>query len=879
MKAAGRWWKLALGVVAIVVVAQIAVSLLVRTHRVHNFLVAQLSRAFGRPVEVERFEAQLLPSPTLDASNITVEEDPAFGNEYFLRAESFSAGFRWLGLLRGRFEFGTLAFSRPSLILVRNEEGRWNLERWLPPAKTGSSAVFYGPQQAAPSNHLRTIEFDDGRVNFKMENDKQAFAFINVAGRVEQVESGRWQLQLETTPWRSGVQLQSTGTLRVRGDVAGTSARLQPAQIRLHWDEASLADLFRLWRGQDYGVRGLFALDARLESGLPGAQGAIEASPGAWTFSVEARAERLHRWDLAERSDNPRLNALLKGSFFSDGRAMLPVRFSVDAPRSNLHGEFYAGASLRRDLYVRLDSMGVGSADLLAWYHAFQAEVEDGIEAQQFFTGSATWRGWPPQLDSAGFSSPGGIVKVPGVADLQIGPLRGGRVSSKLTVEPVRISWSGAPASDGKPPGVAKRRSSAETRTTIAVSLTHDFATGQGALALEGRVPHSEQVLRIAQAFGRVLNHGWDMTGEADAALEWSWSARQRGRWNGKLNFSHARLEVAGLNQPLLLEDAALSYKDGLRTAEISKAQGFGANWSGQIAERQDAALTPASIALPQWQFRLQADRLDAADLDRWIGPRARPGWLQRLLGSLLGGPSSASNVTASELLRRVTADGQLRINDLTIEKLHLSQVSAEGSLRELNLDVRQAEAQWSGGVVQGSAKAQFAPKAAYDVSVDLDHVNLAQLPAPFAARLGGLASGKLLVTATGVGRDELLGSLAGRADVRLKNVELRGWDLPASMADGTARAGTTRWPEGQGVLFLRDRSVVLSDFRLEDPAELTLLNGRITFGQDADLSMETAAVGKRAANPFAGRVLKILGPLDGPRVSVENAGARQPAD
>src|SRR5215469_6720334 len=101
-----KWWKLAVAALLFLVAAQVAVSLVVRTNRVHDFLVARLSRAFGRPVEVDRFEVQLLPSPTLDAQGVTVGEDPAFGNEYFLRAESFSAGLRWLGFLRGRFEFG-----------------------------------------------------------------------------------------------------------------------------------------------------------------------------------------------------------------------------------------------------------------------------------------------------------------------------------------------------------------------------------------------------------------------------------------------------------------------------------------------------------------------------------------------------------------------------------------------------------------------------------------------------------------------------------------------------------------------------------------------------------------------------------------------------
>ena len=880
MNALRRWRKLALALVALVAVAQIGASLLVRTHRVHDFLVAKLSRAFGRPVDVQHFGAQLLPSPTLDAAGISVGEDPAFGNEYFLRAESFSAGLRWTGLLRGQFEFGTLSFSRPSLILVRNPEGRWNLERWLPPAKSANDAVSYGPQQATPANHLRTIEFDDGRVNFKTENDKQAFAFINVAGRVEQVDSGRWQLQLQATPWRSGVALQSTGTLRVRGDVAGTSARLQPAQIQVHWDEASLADLFRLWRGQDHGVRGLFALDATLQSGLPDSQGKPQPSPGAWTFSVQARAQRLHRWDLPERGDNPRLNAALQGRFFSDGRPMQPARFAIEAPNSNLHGEFSLGPALPGDLSIRLDSMGVRAEDLLAWYRAFQPNVDEGITVRQFFTGSATIRGWPPRLESAGFSSPGGTVKIPGIDGLmQVGAMRGGRDRSRLTIEPVRISWNSAPAAEDKGSAAAKRKNPADARSVLNIGLTHDFAAGDGGLAIDGRTARSEQVLRMAQAFGRTANHGWEATGEASAAMQWNWSLGRPARWNGKLAAGHAKLQVAGLNQPLLLEDAVLTYKEGRRTAEITRAQGFGANWRGQIAEAAPDSLTSSELDA-RWQFALQADKLDAADLDRWVGPRARPGWLQRLMDSLLGASNPGANANASELLRRVSAEGELRIEDLTIEKLHLSKFRAQGGLRELRLDVREAEAQWAGGSVRGAVKAQFAPKAGYEISVELDRVNLAQLPAPLAARLSGVAFGKLRVTASGVGRDELLQSLEGRAEVRLKNVELRGWDVSASMADGAAHVGVTRWPEGKGLLLLRDRSVVLNDFRLEDGTQLTLLNGRITFGQDADLSIENGGAGKRPSNPAsAGRVLKISGPLDGPRVSVENAVARQPAD
>ena len=136
---------------------------------------------------------------------------------------------------------------------MRNNQGKWNLEQWLPPAKAAAeaSARVYGPPAAiAPVNRLLKIDFDDGRVNFKNGDEKLPFALTDVSGSVDQVSPGRWELRLEAQPWRSGVVLQSAGTVLVRGDVAGTSARLQPAQITVHWEQVSLADLFRLLRGQ-----------------------------------------------------------------------------------------------------------------------------------------------------------------------------------------------------------------------------------------------------------------------------------------------------------------------------------------------------------------------------------------------------------------------------------------------------------------------------------------------------------------------------------------------------------------------------------------------------------------------------------------------------
>src|SRR5580700_5195722 len=669
-----RWWRLALVLAALVVVSQVGVSLLVRTHRVHNYLIEHLEHAFGRPVEVAHFNVSLLPSLRLTAEEVTIGEDPAFGNEYFLRAERLEAGLRWTGLLRGHFEFGTLTLSRASLILVRNGEGRWNLERWLPPAKitAANGSPVYGPQSAATvSNRLNRIDIDDGRINFKLIDEKLPFAFTGVFGAVEQVSSGRWQLQLSAQPWRSGAALQSAGTVIVRGDVAGTSARLQPAEIRVHWDRASLADLLRLFRGRDYGVRGLFALDATAKSGGGASKDPANSQLGDWSYTLKARATQIHRWDLTERSDNPSMNVNLLGRLSVTTGKAVADRIIVETSKSNLRGTALAAISADPSLAIHLDSAGVQASDVLAWYRAFQPVVDDAISVDQYFTGMMTLHGWPLQLDDAAFSSEGGEARVPGFASpVRIGTVEGGRHHAQLTIDPVHLSYgsngSKAESARSGPAASTKPRRANEGRGLVNIGFAHDFDDRAGRITIEGHVEKVQDVLKIAAAFGHPLNHGWEFAGAAGAALRWEWNASApRGRWNGRIDVAKGELQAAGLNQPLQLVKTSLEWKDGLRTAAIGDIEGFGGTWSGSISQADPTD----DEGNAKWNFQLHADQLDATELDRWIGPRARPGWLQRLLPSLLGGaastPTTTPNVHASELVRRVDAEGELQIDEL----------------------------------------------------------------------------------------------------------------------------------------------------------------------------------------------------------------------
>ncbi|HXO62090.1 MAG TPA: AsmA family protein, partial [Candidatus Acidoferrales bacterium] len=661
-------WKVALWVTAILVAAQIAASISVHTPRVRNYFSARLEDAFGRPVQVKYFNIEILPSPRIYASGVTVGEDPAFGYEYFLRAERLNAGLRWSGFLRGRFEFGTLSLGQPSLTLVRNSEGRWNLEDWLPPAKRPGalSAPVYGPSRAPGiANRLEKIEIDDGRINFKESDIKRPFALVSVSGSVEQISPGRWKLELNAQPWRSGVALQSAGTVQVRGDIAGTSARLQPASLAVRWNKVSLADLFRLLHGKDYGVRGTFELQASAKSGAPVDVANVDSYNdsfvgGDWSYSLKASAAQIHRWDLTERPDNPAITANVQGRCNVALKKLAAESLSLETPLSNLKGtaEFLSAAN--PFMQIKFASAGVQAADILSWYRAFHPDVADTISADQFFTGSLQLEAWPLQLQEINVSSLGGAVNLRNTEDgLRIGPFHAASNGNRLVIDPVHIalvskSAASPPAALGR---LTKSRASAESSGEASLTLVHDFASHAGGFGVQGHVDDAEKFLKLAAAFGQTLNHGWDLTGPARVDMRRQWSSTSPGAWSGAAEVAGAQLAAAGLNQPVQLQKARLEWRNGNRVAQIAQVQGFGAIWSGNIAE-----LNSADPERPgAWNVQLHADHLDATELDRWVGPRARPGWVQRLLPSLFSGKAQA--VPASELVRRLNVVGNVQID------------------------------------------------------------------------------------------------------------------------------------------------------------------------------------------------------------------------
>ena len=80
-------------------------------------------------------------------------------------------------------------------------------------------------------------------------------------------------------------------------------------------------------------------------------------------------------------------------------------------------------------------------------------------------------------------------------------------------------------------------------------------------------------------------------------------------------------------------------------------------------------------------------------------------------------------------VLQRIRASGELRVDELAIERIKLKQFRALANLGALKLNLQNVQAQWSGGEVKGVLDAAFSPEPRYKLTASFDRVAVAQTP------------------------------------------------------------------------------------------------------------------------------------------------------
>ena len=849
--------------VALLWLASLGVTLLIRHSPLQRKFTEHLEAAFGRPVAVGSYDFSLWDGPSLEANSVTVAEDARFGHEYFLYAESMTVRLRWESLLRGHIELGTLSLSHPSLNLVRDSTGELNLAEWLPrPGEPAAARVPVGPTLPSSALRFRRIEIDGGRVNFKRGDEKLPFAFVDVSGNVESDAPGRWRIDLDAAPWRAAVPLQQAGTIHVAGQVGGTSSRLRPAMLQLSWSDASISDVLRLVRSDDYGIRGTFA--AALNA-------STEDPDGTWTLQGRARLGALHRWDLPARSDNPSVNLIGQARWRPGDSSIEFTDATLEAPRSNLHANGRVSWSAPRtpkepteanEIVVTPSQVGV--ADLLDWLRAFRGNIADAVSAQGSLVLSGEASGWPLQVVSATVSTSG--VDLAG-SSLQT-PAHLGRAQFRYDRGAISLplaTLSFAPA--GRAAGA---RASAAVAGPLdglfLVSITTKPPRGSlPAWHVAGNTLDMRDLVSAAGALGWNISRGWDLAGPVSCDVLWDrtdapWSVAPTGliEFGGvsapgtSTTTAGAALHAPFLNQPIDQIRARADLKPGKQHIALTSARAFGSEWSGTF-DRTDIE--------PEWQFALSAGTLSAADLDRWLNPLWRESFLDRML------PFLNPRLPAVAVPEGLRASGSLNLDEFTLPPLAVHHLQAEMKVGGRHVELANATGQLYGGTLAGSLVADLQAPPSYKVNAAFSRVDLSGLTAasPGLANLfDGSATGEISFTATGATRADLLASLGCQGQAEFGSPAIHGIDLVSSLRASAVVRGVSRFSMASASFACSPRTIQVQNLSLAAPGPDIAGSGAITFSRDLDLRLHFVSSAPKSAEP----AYRITGSLASPKIA-----------
>ncbi len=256
------------GTVGLLVLSLILLPPLLNANRYQRQIARSMSASLGRPVHLDNATLHLLPVPGLTLTNLVVSEDPAFGDEPTIRANTVEATLRLGSLWRRRVEFSTVRFVEPSVNLVRNPQGRWNLADVLLHASHVETAPT-AQAHAGPAPRFPYIEATGGRVNLKLGAEKLPFSLTDADFALWLPSPNQWKVRLQGQPARTDTNLNDPGILRLEGGLqrAETATGI-PVDLHASWHEAPLGEASRLVSGEDMGWRGTLNVDATLAGTL-----------------------------------------------------------------------------------------------------------------------------------------------------------------------------------------------------------------------------------------------------------------------------------------------------------------------------------------------------------------------------------------------------------------------------------------------------------------------------------------------------------------------------------------------------------------------------------------------------------------------------------
>jgi uncharacterized protein involved in outer membrane biogenesis len=793
-----------------------------------SHLAHTIGLAIGRQVEIGAVRVRILPQPGFDLENFVVHDDTSFGAEPVLRAEDVTAVIRLTSLLRGSLEVSRLSFAEPSVNLVRNREGHWNLENLL--ERTAKIAV-------APTSKTRSerrpgfpyIEADRARINFKFEQEKKPYALTNADFSLWQDSENAWSMRLKAQPLRTDLNLSDTGLLRLSGSwQRASSLHETPMQFSLQWDHAPLGQVTKLISGRDRGWRGALATAVT-----------ISGNPGDLLVTATTSIQDFRRYDISTtdalrlavhcvahyNSSNRQFRQIICGAPVGDGTIALqgdiagilaPPRtydLALSAEDIPIQSLVRLARHAKRNLPEDLAALGSISANL--WFDAvpgqppvFQGEGHTrGFRLRSDFSNTDLVLGRVPIQIASATSEETGLARRPKAANIEDNRYKRDFGSPRSDVH-VEVGPLALPL--GRP--------------TPAVVRAWASASGYSVL-LQGDAD-VKRLLQLARTLGLPATQA-AAQGAARVDLEVA------GRWfnfpspavTGTAQLSSVRAEIRGLNAPLEIASANLTLaEDELRLQNVSTSLA-GSNWTGSLS-------WPRHCSLPQRcpvAFNLHAAQLNTDELNEIFHPHPskRP-WYALLAPSSSPRPS---------ILSELEAAGKITLDRMIIRNLVADHVGALVDLENGKLRLSGLRADIMSGKLEGDWQADFTGQPpTYTGAGTLERVSLEQFTrATQAPWITGTASASYRLTISGYSAAELLASANAAVLFQIRNGTFPHMPLGDAAAPFRIRRFT-------GSLVFRDSQLEIREGKLEAATGIYQVSGSASPDRNLNIRVQDAS-------------------------------------
>jgi uncharacterized protein involved in outer membrane biogenesis len=721
---------------------------LINMNRYQRRIADSIGNSLGRRVHLSSVTLRLLPRPGLELTDFLVEEDPTFGTEPTLRAASVDAYIRLTSLWRGRLEIGRISFDQPSLNLVRDNQGRWNIGTVLLQASHIPNAPT-AQRRASSAPRFPYIEASNARVNFKIVNEKKPYSFLNADFAMWLANPDEWRIRLEAQPVRTDLDLglSDTGLLRVEGSLHRASALGEmPIDLEAEWSNAPLGQIARLLLGQDTGWRGSLDVTGDIKGDVFNPQ-----------FKTRIRIAGIHRQEFTPL-EAFNVDATCQGEYRHDARALenLTCLWPIDGGHLLLTGAIPDLEHPKPAFNLQIQNLpaafGLSALRLVRNGFASSTQVSGTVQGSLAYTQS-------PAENLTGEAIVSGLtLRTPGMEPpLALPPLH---IASPATLPPHRRSATLRSSLASAPLALHLANASIQLGEDVPLTISGDFNRQgfslylNGGASLERLPPITANIGLMYSAVSGLAPHG---SATLDLAI--------RGPWLSPTSTPGNPVPTATTEGSLSLKNASYQASFLPESVEIVSAQAALTptqiiwNPVSIVFHKIPATLSitvpiPCSTPACVREFSLSTPQLDAAALQSAVMGAGEHGeFLQQILARL-----DRNKVEWPAL------NGTVRTASFSVGQLPLHDASASLHIEGRQIQFTSMEAHTLNGILQATGTMDATGSTPrYSFDAQLFHANTAGLAALWRELpLSGIVSATTHLELSGYSTDDLAQSAQG---------------------------------------------------------------------------------------------------------------------